>query len=78
MSETIILEEEHDDAYWCDPEPTPLAALIEPALKTSDDRLNITSSTTWDLGEPEPIACGGDQATAEGEATSSRTAPRHI
>ena len=26
--ETIFVEDEHDDAYWGDPEPSPLAALV--------------------------------------------------
>jgi hypothetical protein len=31
MGQTIFVEEEHDDADWGDPEPTPLAAPVEPA-----------------------------------------------
>jgi hypothetical protein len=46
MGQTIFVEEEHDDADWGDPEPTPLAAPVEPASTTSADGPDPTSSTT--------------------------------
>jgi hypothetical protein len=48
------VEEEHDDADWGDPEPTPPAAPVEPASTTLADGLDPTSSTTWCPIEPIP------------------------
>jgi hypothetical protein len=59
MGETIFMEDEHEDADWGDFEPTPPTAPVESASTTSDDGLDITSSTTRGLVEPEPIAPGG-------------------
>jgi hypothetical protein len=53
------MEDEHEDADWGDFEPTPPTAPVESASTTSDDGLDITSSTTRGLVEPEPIAPGG-------------------
>jgi hypothetical protein len=75
MGQTIFVEEEHDDADWGDPEPTPPAAPVEPASTTSADGPDPTSSTTWGLLEPAPAENGGVEAAVEGEATSSREAP---
>jgi hypothetical protein len=60
MGETIFVEEEHDDVDCGDPEPSPLAASIEPAAMTLDNGRNITSSTTWGLVKSEPVMLGGD------------------
>jgi hypothetical protein len=72
------VEEEHDDTDWGDPEPTPPVAPVEPTTTTLADELDPTSSTTWGPLEPDPTEAGGVEATAEGEATSSRTAPWHV
>ena len=46
MGETILVEEDHDDADWDDPEPPPSAPPIELALMTSDNSPNMFTSTT--------------------------------
>jgi hypothetical protein len=78
MGNTIFLEEEHDNADWSDPEPTPLAAPFKPVSTNLDDGPNISTSTTWGPLEPEGAEPGGVEATAEGEATSTRGAPQHV
>jgi hypothetical protein len=78
MGQTIIVEEEHDDADWVALEPTPPAAPVEPASTTMADGPDPTPSTTWGPLEPAPAETGGVEAAVEGEATSSREAPQHI
>ena len=76
------MEEEQEDADWGDPEPTPPAAPLEPAMSTSAHGPDPSSSTTWGPCEqppqPSPAAPKEAPAVVEGEATSSRGAPRHI
>ena len=71
--------EEEEDADWCDPEPTPRAAPLEPATSTSAHGPDPSSSTTWGPFEqppqPTPAAPKEDPAAVEGEVTSSREAP---
>jgi hypothetical protein len=45
MGKTIFVEEEHGDANWGDPKPTPQASQVEPASTTSNDRPNMSTST---------------------------------
>ena len=78
MGETIFVVDEHDDIDQGHPKPSPPTAPVEPTSTTSTDGPNITSSTTWGLVEPEPTKPEGGQAAIEGEATSSREAPRHV
>ena len=78
MGQTIFVEEEHDDADWGDPEPTPPAAPVEPASTTSADGPDPNSSTTWGPLDSAPAETGGAEDVVEGEATSSREAPYHI
>ena len=70
--------EEHAAADWGDPEPTPLAAPVEPASTTSADGPDPNSSTTWGPLDSAPAETGGAEDVVEGEATSSREAPQHI
>jgi hypothetical protein len=44
--QTIFVEEEHNEADWGDPEPTPLVAPVEPASTTPTDGPDPSSSTT--------------------------------
>jgi hypothetical protein len=78
MGKTIFLEEEHNDVDWSDLESTPLVTLVKPVSTTLDDGPNISTSTTWGPLEPEGAKRGGVEATTEGEATSTRGAPRHV
>ena len=82
MNKSIFVEEEQDDADWGDPEPTPPAAPVDPATTTSVDGPTATSSTTWgpydQAPQLVPAAPEGAPAAVEGEASSSREAPRHI
>lgn len=79
MGESIFVEEEQDDADWGDPEPTPPAAPLDPATTTTVRGPDPSSSTSWGPNDQFPsLAPEGAPATAEGEATSSRTAPLHI
>jgi hypothetical protein len=75
MGQTILVEEEHDDADWDDLKPTPPVALVEPASTTLVDGPDPTY-TTWGLVEPMHDETRLE-ATVVGEATFSRTAPRH-
>ena len=82
IGESIFVEEEQEDADWGDPEPTPPAAPLEPAMSTSALGPDPSYSTTWGLFEqpPQPTLAAPEEAPAavEGEATSSREAPQHI
>ena len=82
LGESIFVEEEQEDADWGDPEPTPLAAPLEPTMTTLAHGPDPSTSTTWGLFEqlPQPVPAAPKEAPAavEGEATSSREAPRHI
>jgi hypothetical protein len=78
MGQIIFVEEEHDDADWVALEPTPPAALVEPASTSTTDRPDPTPSTTWGPLEPAPVETGGVEAAIDGDATSSREAPHHI
>ena len=78
MGQTIFVEEEHDDAYWVDPEPTPSNTPVEPGSSTLADGPDPTSSTTCGLLEPAPAKTSGVEAAIEGEATSSCTTPWHV
>jgi hypothetical protein len=78
MVQAMFVEEDHDNADWGDPEPTPLATLVEPASTTLADRPDPTSSTTWGPLEPVLAKTGGVEAAVDGEATYSRTAPHHV
>jgi hypothetical protein len=78
MGQTIFVEEEHDDADWVALDPTPPAALVELASTTMADRPDPTPSTTWGPLEVAPAKTGGVEAAVEGEATSSREAPKYI
>ena len=82
IGESIFVEEEQEDADWGDPEPTPPAAPLEPATTTSAHGPDPSTSTTWgpskQLPQPTPAATEEAPTAVEGEATSSREAPRHI
>ena len=82
IGESIFVEEEQEDTNWGDPKPTPLAAPLEPVTSTSAHGPDPSSSTTWGLFEqlPQPAQTAPEEvpAAVEGEATSSREAPRHI
>jgi hypothetical protein len=60
MSETIFVEEEHNDVDCSDLEPSPLAAPVEPASTTSVDGPDITSSMALGPFEPKPAESGGN------------------
>jgi hypothetical protein len=70
------MEEEHNDADWGDLKLTPLAVLVDPMSTTSDDRPNMTSSTTWEPLEPKSTEPRGVDVVEE-EVTSLRDAPCH-
>jgi hypothetical protein len=76
------MEEEQEDADRGDPELTPSAAPLEPATSTSAHSPDPSSFTTWGPCKqpPQPMSVAPEEvlATVEGEATSSREAPRHI
>jgi len=82
IGESIFVEEEQEDVDWGDPKPTPPDAPLEPATSTSAHGPDPSSSTTWGPCEqpPQPTPAAPEEAlaTVEGEATSSREAPRHI
>ena len=82
IGESIFVEEEHEEADWSDPEPTPPATPLEPTMSTLAHGPDLSSSTTWGPCEqpPQPVSAAPEEALAavEGEATSSREAPRHI
>ena len=82
IGESIFVEDDAEDADWGDPEPTPLAAPLASSTTTSADGPDPSSSTTWGLFEqpPQPTPAVPEEAptAVEGEATSSREAPRHI
>ena len=46
IGESTFVEEEHEDANWGDPEPTPPAAPLEPATSTLAHGPDPSSSTT--------------------------------
>jgi hypothetical protein len=77
IGESIFVEENEEDA-----EPTSSTAPVESAMTTSAHGLDPSSSTTWGPHEPppQPMPAAPEEAPAaiEGEATSSREAPRHI
>jgi hypothetical protein len=79
IGESIFVEENKEDADWGDTEPTSSAAPVE---TTSAHGPDPSSSTTWGPHEPppQPTPAAPEEALAaiEGEATSSREAPRHI
>jgi hypothetical protein len=77
MDETIFVEEEQDNTDWGDPEPSTPVVLLELTSTTSADNPNINSSTIEGPLKLEPDKPGGDQATVEGEATSSRDTTTH-
>ena len=70
---TSIFVEEQDDADWGDPEPTPLAAPVDPATSTSAHGPDPTTSSTWgpfeQLPQSVPVAHEGGPAAVDGEAT---------
>jgi hypothetical protein len=78
MGQTIFMEKKHDAVDWDDLEPTPPAAPIKSASTTSADGLDPSSSITWGPLEPVLAETRGVEAAVEGEATSSRTALRHV
>jgi hypothetical protein len=82
IGESIFVEEEQEDVDWGDPELTPPAAPLEPVTSTSAHGPDPSSSTTWSpFEQPPQLAPAAPEeapATVEGEATSSREAPRHI
>jgi hypothetical protein len=82
IGESIFMEGEQEDADWGDTELTPLVALLKPVTSTSTHDPDPSSSTTWGPCEkpPQPVPAAPEKAPAavEGEATSSREAPRHI
>jgi len=82
IGESIFVEENEEDADWRDAEPTSSVALVESATTTSAHGPDPSSSTTWGPHEPPPqhtpAAPEEAPAVVEGEATSSREAPRHI
>ena len=82
IGESIFVEENEEDADWRDAEPTSSVALVESATTTSAHGPDPSSSTTWGPHEPppQPTPAAPEEAPAvvEGEATSSREAPRHI
>jgi hypothetical protein len=49
-----------------DPEPSPLAPLVEPASTTTDDGPNMSTYTTWGSLEPEGTKPRGVKAAVEG------------
>jgi hypothetical protein len=81
IGESIFVENE-EDADWGDVEPTSSGAPVESATTTSAHGSGPSSSTTWGLHEPppQPTPAAPEEAPAavEGEAKSSREAPRHI
>ena len=76
------MEEEQEDADWGDPESTPPAAPLEPAMTTLAHGPDPSTSTTWGPFEqlPQSVSAAPEEAPTaiEGEVTSSREAPRHI
>jgi hypothetical protein len=82
IGESIFVEENKEDADWGDAEPISLAALVKSVITTSAHSPDPSSSTTWGPHEPPPqptpAAPKEAPAAVEGEATSSREAPRHI
>jgi hypothetical protein len=82
IGESIFVEENEEDADWGDAESTFLTSPIESTTTTSAHGPDPSSSTTWGPHEPPPqptpAAPEEGPATVEGEATSSREAPRHI
>ena len=81
MGESIFMEEQ-DDEPWGVSDTPPLAAPVDLATSTSPHGPVPTSSTTWgpmeQLPQGEPTVPEEAPAAVEGEATSSREAPRHI
>jgi hypothetical protein len=82
IGESIFVEENEEDADLGDVEPISSATPVESTMTTSAHRPNPSSSTTWGLCEPPPQLAPATPeeapAVVEGEATSSREAPRHI
>jgi hypothetical protein len=82
IGESIFVEENEKDADWGDVEPISLATPVESVMTTLAHGPDPSSSTTWGLHEPppQPTPAAPEEAPAivEGEATSSREAPRHI
>ena len=60
LGESIFVEEEQEDANWGDPELTPMATPLEPAVTTSAHGPNPSTSTSWrpvqKLPQPMPAA----------------------
>jgi hypothetical protein len=79
---SIFVEENEEDADWGDAELTSSAAPVKSVTTTSAYGADPSSSTTWGPHEPpsQPTPAAPEEAPAavEGEATSSREAPRHI
>jgi hypothetical protein len=78
MGQTIFVKEEHATTDLGDLEPTPPAAPVEPASTTSADGPDPTTSTTWGPLKPAPAETVEVDVAIEGEATSSRMAPRYV
>ena len=82
IGESIFVEEDEEGVDWGDLEPTPPTAPLELASTTSAHGPYPSSSMTWGPHElpPQPTPAEPEEAPAavEGEATSSREAPRHI
>jgi hypothetical protein len=82
IGESIFVEENEEDADWRDVEPTSSATTVESAMTTSAHGPDPSSSTTCGPCEPPPQPAPTEPeealAAVDGEATSSREAPRHI
>jgi hypothetical protein len=82
IGESIFVEENKEDDDWGDAELTSLAAPVESTTTTLAYGPDPSSSTTWGPCEPppQPALTKPEEAptVVEGEATSSREAPRHI
>jgi hypothetical protein len=82
IGESLFVEENEKDVDWGDAELTSSAALVDSATTTSAHGPDPSSSTTWGPHElpSQPTQAAPEEALAavDGEATSSREAPRHF
>ena len=78
MSETIFVQEKHDDDDCGDLVLTPLVTPVEPTSTILDNGPNMSTSTSWGSLELKGAEPRGVEPAVEGEATSSSNAPCHV